>query len=93
MSYVASKNISLKYQRFTPPICIDIGIWKFEYVAKTQFQSEIKNRVFKEFRSNVFEKTRVFYKNQNISYSESGHVSPINTTQCFWENSGFKFKP
>ena len=30
-------NLSLKYKRFTPLSCTDIGIRKFEFVAKTQF--------------------------------------------------------
>jgi len=30
-------NLSLKYQRFTRSGCEDIGIRKFEFVAKTQF--------------------------------------------------------
>ena len=30
-------NLSLKYLRFTPSGSIDIGIGKFEFVAKTQF--------------------------------------------------------
>ena len=34
-----SNNLSLKYQRFTPSGCKDIGIKKFEFVAKTQFLS------------------------------------------------------
>ena len=38
-----STNLSLKYQRFTPLVCIDIGIRKFEFVSKTQFLST-KNR-------------------------------------------------
>ena len=32
-----SNNLSLKYQRFTPSGSKDIGIIKFETVAKTQF--------------------------------------------------------
>ena len=37
MNYVRSSNPSLKYQRFTPSGCRDIGIRKFGIVAKTQF--------------------------------------------------------
>ena len=34
----AAANFNLsKYQKFTPSIYIIIGIWKFYYVAKTQF--------------------------------------------------------
>ena len=32
-----SNKLSLKYQRFTLSGCRDIGIRKFEFVAKTQF--------------------------------------------------------
>ena len=37
MNYVRLNNPSLKYQRFTPSGCRDIGNRKFEFVAKTQF--------------------------------------------------------
>ena len=37
MSSVRSYNLSLKYQRFHPSDCKDIGIRKFLFVAKTQF--------------------------------------------------------
>ena len=32
-----TNNLSLKYQRFAPSGCKDIGIRRFEFVAKTQF--------------------------------------------------------
>ena len=37
LNFVRSKNLSLKYQRTTPSVCNDIGIGKFEFLAKTQF--------------------------------------------------------
>ena len=37
MNSVKLNNLSLKYQRFTPLGCKDIGIRIFEFVAKTQF--------------------------------------------------------
>ena len=37
MNSVGSNNLSLKYQRFKPLRCIDLGIRKFELVAKTKF--------------------------------------------------------
>ena len=37
MSSVRSNNVSLKYQRPTPPGWTDIGIRKSEFVTKTQF--------------------------------------------------------
>ena len=37
MTPVISSNLSLKYQSFKPLSCKDIGIIKFEFVAKTQF--------------------------------------------------------
>ena len=40
MNYVRSNNLSLKYQRCWPSGCKDIGIRKFEFVAKTQFLSK-----------------------------------------------------
>ena len=39
MNFVRSNNVSLKYKRPTPSDCKDIGIRKFEFVAKTQFLS------------------------------------------------------
>ena len=32
-NFVRSNNLSLKYQKFTPLVCKDIGIGKFEFVA------------------------------------------------------------
>ena len=37
MNYVRSNSLSLKNQMFTLSYCKDIGIRKFEFVAKTQF--------------------------------------------------------
>ena len=37
MNSVISNNLSLKYQRFTPSGCKDLGIGKFEFVAMAQF--------------------------------------------------------
>ena len=37
MNSVRSKNLSLKYQSFTPPGCKDIKIVEFELMAKPQF--------------------------------------------------------
>ena len=37
MNYVGSNRLSLKYQGFPPSDYQDIGIRKFEFVAKTQF--------------------------------------------------------
>ena len=33
---VRSNYLSLKYQRYTPSVCKEVGIRKFEFVAKTQ---------------------------------------------------------
>ena len=37
MNSVRINNLRLKYQRFAPSDCKDIGIRRFEFVAKTQF--------------------------------------------------------
>ena len=37
MNYVRSNSLSLKYQGFPPSDSQDIGIRKFEFVAKSQF--------------------------------------------------------
>ena len=37
MNYLRSNKISFKYLRFTPSGSKDIGIRKFDFVAKTQF--------------------------------------------------------
>ena len=34
---IKSNNLSLKYRKFTPSGCKDIGIRKFEFMPKTQF--------------------------------------------------------
>jgi len=36
MKYIRLNNPRLKYQRFTPTGCRDIGIRTFQFVAKTQ---------------------------------------------------------
>ena len=41
MNSVRSNSLSLKYQGFSPSGCQDIGIRKFEFVAKTQFLYKI----------------------------------------------------
>jgi len=47
-----SKSLSLKYQRFTPSGCKDIGVRKCKFVAKTQFLSENENtKIFDGFES------------------------------------------
>ena len=38
---VRSDILNLKYQRFTPSGCTDRGLSKFEFVAKTQFLSDL----------------------------------------------------
>ena len=43
MNYVRSNKLSLKYQRCLPSGSKDIGIRKFEFVAKTQFLSKTFN--------------------------------------------------
>jgi len=48
MTCVRSKNISLKYQRFTTLDSKDIGIRKSEFVAKSQFLYDIWKQ-FEEF--------------------------------------------
>ena len=55
MNYVRSNNLSLKYQRFTPSGCTDIGIRIFEFATKTQFLSDSlsHNIFFKRFNSNL----------------------------------------
>ena len=37
LNYVRANSQSLKYQRFTPSYSTDIGVKKFEFVAKTHF--------------------------------------------------------
>ena len=42
MNSIRSNNLSLKYQRFTPSGCTNIGIRKFEFVAKFNFFKQKK---------------------------------------------------
>ena len=71
MNAVRSNNVSLKYQRPTPSGCKDIGIRKFEFVAKTQFLCAFflnnKNRHYFIFSGQHF-----FHFNHKSSLS---HVS------------------
>ena len=46
MTVVRSRNISLKYQRFTTLGSKDIGIRKSEFVAKNQFLRREKKNLF-----------------------------------------------
>ena len=51
-----SSSLSLKYQRFTPSGCKDIGVRKYKFVAKTQFlRLELKKKLEKGwgFRSRM----------------------------------------
>ena len=43
MNSVASSNQILKYQRFTPSGCKDIGIRTFEILTKAQFIYKLSN--------------------------------------------------
>ena len=42
MNSIRSNNIALKYKRFTPSGCEDVGIRKFEFVARV---GKIKKRI------------------------------------------------
>ena len=46
LNYVRANSQSLKYQRFTPSYSTDIGVRKFEFVAKTHFLFMKCNRRF-----------------------------------------------
>ena len=45
MNCAKSSSLCLKYQRFTPSGCKDIGIRTFEFVAKEQFLCEMIQRI------------------------------------------------
>ena len=52
MNSVRSNSLSLKYQRVTSSGSKDIGLIKFKFVAKTQFQIKLgKRRYFPHFWS------------------------------------------
>ena len=64
MNSARSNSLSLKYHRFTPSSCKDIGIRIFEFVAKTQFLSERFSKIksvlnISKCRSNVLSKMSV----------------------------------
>ena len=67
MNFVRLNNPSLKYKRFAPPGCTDIGIIKFEFVEKTRFLghfSENRNQnchFFRKLQSklSLFQKTAI----------------------------------
>ena len=59
MTFVRSKNISLKYQRFTTLGSKDIGIRKSEFVAKSQllyfrfFENRFQCKICNIFRKHI----------------------------------------
>ena len=55
MTFVRSRNISLKYQRFTTLGSKDIGIRKSEFVAKSQFLRPFFKFDFKIFMKHSLE--------------------------------------
>ena len=63
MNSVRSNNLSLKYQRFTPSDWKDIGIRKFDFVAKTQFikieDLNSSNDLIFHSKDNLFKKESV----------------------------------
>ena len=55
MISVISNNLRLKLQRFKPTGCKDIGIRKFQFVAKTQLLwSVTAERLKKGFRNGIY---------------------------------------
>ena len=59
MIYVRLNNVSLKYQRFEPLGCKDIGIINFQFVTKTQF---LRNKDLEEKGINFCKKTGESFK-------------------------------
>ena len=53
MNSVRSDNLSLKYQRFILSGCQDIGVRKFEFVAKTHFLWPYTNTMYEEKTSKI----------------------------------------
>ena len=90
MNSVRSNSLSLKYHRFTPSGCKDIGITNFKFVARTQFlcfeeiKTISKNRVnnFTVLFNTLWVK-RVWKKGITDCY-------PIRVQSCvcclFWTN-------
>ena len=56
MNYVRSNKLNLKYLRLTPSSYKDTGIRKFDFVAKTQFFSELDTL------------TPIFKNSQSLTY-------------------------
>ena len=54
MNSVTPNNLSLKYQKFTPSGCKNIGIRKLKFVTKTQFLYKITIQPLFEKQSETY---------------------------------------
>ena len=91
MISVRLKNLNLKYQRFTPSGCKDIGIRKSEFVTKTQFLYQLnKEGMVVRFKRIIIRKKQVV---KRILKTGTKHLSQ---TQIFLApyicNSGIQAK-
>ena len=50
----------MKYQRFTPSGCLDIGVRKCEFVAKTQFLYKVKEHFEKVYWCTEYTTTHIY---------------------------------
>ena len=73
---IRSNNLSLKYQRFTPSGCIDIGLRKFDFVVKTQFLY-VERTIF-ELRLK-FKQRLKFFKFGLRTFNNFAYFGGINT--------------
>ena len=95
MNCVRPKSIILNYQRFTPP---DIGIRKFEFVAKTQvFYMWISIWIIARSREiatstfSVSERVLEFFKFWTNFFSYNNHILLLHDKPTFY--SWFPLRP
>ena len=90
MNSVRSKNLSLKYQRFTPLSCKDIGIRIFEFVAKTQillFVSGIVVNFLVLLFCNPFRFRSL--TDSSVNFRKPPFLLPSSTWKTFFHLNGF----
>ena len=75
MNSVRSKNLSLKYQSFSPSSCKDIGIRKFEFVTKTQFLLDVVTTGI--FPSATFQVTISQVSTSQMDHFPSGNLLKV----------------
>ena len=101
MNSVRSNNLSLEYQRFTPPVSKYIRIKKFEFVAKTELLCSNRLICFFTFSQTFFqikitEDDKIYIKKFVVLFEHTKHETIAYNNECTMqfkvEISIFSFK-